>query len=243
MVLADPSELGGKLRTFDYDAALKMTQVSTESSPSTQEQQTSPEKGPVFFRRPTVFRPGDNKRRSRADRIKAALAVGAFGLAGVATGAAAGGINTKQYEEEAKMAIGNAVLGAIISDAAIKRDAFGNKVLVRKSPQEMALNIPLDASPQVKAYAKAIGVGILSSGNILTVLNEGNPGQCVTIPRYTSDTQYVTGLKLTAAEGGGLLLHVNYVQGLAGNRLIPKSQIVTIRTDANHNMACTIIGG
>lgn len=233
--MMDPSLPGGKLRTFDYDAALQMI----DSTPKT------PEKEPILYPRTNVLRPGDDVRKSRTDRIKAALAVGAFGLAGAFSSgdAEAKDINTRPYERAASTALKNVLLGAVVSDAAIVRDAAGNEVMVRKSPQEIALNAQLQATKEVKAYAKAIGVGIVSKGNILTVLNEGNPGQCVTIPKYTSETQYVTKLELTKAEDGGLLLHVDYVQGLAGNRLIPKTQIVTIRTDANHNMACTIIGG
>lgn len=241
--MMDPSLPGGKLRTFDYDAALQMIDSSPKtSSTSPLEQPKTPEREPIFYPRTNVLRPGDDVRKSNADRIKAALAVGAFSLAG-AFSVEAKDINTRPYERAASTALKNVLLGAVVPDAAIVRDAQGNEVMVRKTPQELAINMEVKASPQVKEYAKAIGVGILNSANILTVLNEGNPGQCVTIPKYTSETQYVTNLRLTAAEGGGLLLYVDYVQGVSGNRLIPKSQIVTIKTDANHNMACTIIGG
>lgn len=232
---------GEPLPRFDYDVALAMTKggdTPSQESPLPLEQQVSLEQKIKVFPRERVLRAGD--------RFKKYAAITATAVAGLAAAgnASAGGI---QGMDRVGQAIGdnlkNAVLGAIGAPVVVGRDQQGNSAIRMKTPQEMAVTTQLQTSPEVLQYAKAIGVGFINSGNIFTVLNEGNPGQCVTIPKYTNDTQYVTNLRLTMAEGGGLLLHVHYVQGVSGNRLIPKSQIVTIRTNENRQMACTIIGG
>lgn len=236
------TKTGEPLPRFDYDTALAMTEDSENKSKAEPamllEQQVSLEKEIQVYPRERVLRAGD--------RFKKLAAVAATAVAGLAaTGnVSAGGIKGM---DRIGQAIGdnaaNAVLNALGVPVVVGRDQRGNSEMRMRTPQELAVAMQLSTTPDVIEYAKAIGVGFINSGNIFTVLNEGNPNQCVTIPKYTSQTQYVTNLRLTKAEGGGLLLHVNYVQGVSGNQLIPKTQIVTIRTDINRNMACTIIGG
>lgn len=240
------TQTGEKLPAFDYETALKMTQPAApvESQPQrTLEEEASLERESVkLYSREHVMRPEDARNR----RLKALVAAAAFGIAGTAPSmATAGGINTKPYEQQKTLEIQNAVIGVFASDAVLKRDQQGNKVLVKKTPQEMqetqrtaALNLAPQISPEVAQYARAIGINIINRGLLFAIQNIDNPAEEISITKYHNPTQYTTLIRIEKAQGGGLLITNNFVKD---NQ--PKTLLITVRTDINKKMGYTTIGG
>lgn len=210
-----------------HEHKIMHSDIDTENSvPSLEQQSTALPQASV------VMRPGDAIHRRMMTKIKTAVASGLIAFAGssMTDKAQAGGIPGL---EDAGKAVAVGILNGMISQTpfGVRMDNKGVVGVVAKSPQDRAMNVVPRLEPGVLEYANAIGINVINEGLIFQLQNQSNPIEEIHFKKYHNPTHYTTGLSLRKAQGGGLLLSVQYVQDN-----FPKAQLITIRTNESGKM-------